>query len=164
MKFDYIKGKLFKLNYSNRDIEILISVKNENLLKKYFFGQGIREYSLLKILKNEIKKPIQNINHKTKIDSYIENEENPEMTILTVNLRHDWNGSLSVYGTSYSTYEVSIPTDFYNNAHNREIDRFIEERLDFSSLDAEEPSDYDTSDSVYWDSDFQTEIDDYEEN
>lgn len=164
MKYDYIKNKLSNLGYSYRDIEILISVKNENLLKKYFFGQGIREYSLLKILKNEIKKPIQNVSHKTKIDSFETDREETENTILTVNLRHDWNGSLSVYGTSYSTYEVSIPTDFYTNAHSREIDRFIEERLDFSSLDADEPSDYDTSDSVYWDNDFQTEIDDYEES
>jgi hypothetical protein len=163
MKFDYIKNKLINLNYNNRDIEILISVKNENLLKKYFFGQGIREYSLLKILKQAIKKPVQ---VKSKINSFTpigDDTEQEEITI-EVSIRHDWNGSLSVYGTSYSTYEVRVNRDFYENEHAREVERFLRDEIDFSSLEPEEPSDYDNGDSsIYWDNDFQSEIDNYEE-
>ena len=160
MRFDYIKNKLISLNYNNRDIEILISVKNENLLKKYFFGQGIREYSLLKILKQTIKKPVQ---VKSKVNTFIPIDNDVEEITLEVSIRHDWNGTLSVYGTSYSTYEVRVNREFFENAHRREIERYCQDEIDFSSLEPEEPSDHDTSDSVYWDSDFQCEIDNIEE-
>ena len=162
MKFDYIKNKLISLNYNNRDIEILISVKNENLLKKYFFGQGIREYSLLKILKQAIKKPVQ---VKSKVNTFIPIEDNTEQEEITleVSVRHDWSGSLSVYGTSYSTYEVRVNREFFENSHRRELERYCQDEIDFSSIEPEEPSDYETSDSVYWDSDFQCEIDIIEE-
>lgn len=162
MKFDYIKNKLISLNYNSRDIEILISVKNENLLKKYFFSQGIREYSLLKILKQAIKKPVQ---VKSKVNfTPIEDDNEQEEITLEVSIRHDWNGSLSVYGTSYSTYEVRVNREFYENAHRRELERYCQDEIDFSSLEPEEPTDYDNGDSsVYWDNDFQCEIDNIEE-
>ncbi|CAB4157141.1 hypothetical protein UFOVP683_4 [uncultured Caudovirales phage] len=161
MKFDYIKNKLIGLNYNNRDIEILISVKNENLLKKYFFGQGIREYSLLKILKQAIKKPVQ---VKSKVNTVMPIENDDEEIILEVSVRHDWNGSLSVYGTSYSTYEIRVSREFYENAHRREIERYCQDEIDFTTIEPEEPSDYDNGDSsVHWDNDFQCEIDNIEE-
>ena len=157
-----IENKLIGLNYNNRDIEILISVKNENLLKKYFFGQGIREYSLLKILKSNIKKPVQ-VKSKLNFTPVEDNTEQEEIT-LEVSVRHEWNGSLSVYGTSYSTYEVRVNREFYENSHRRELERYCQDEIDFSSIEPEEPSDYDNGDSsVYWDSDFQCEIDNIEE-
>ena len=162
MKFDYIKGKLYKLNYSSRDIEILISVKNENLLKKYFFGQGVRIYNLMEILKNDIKKPLK-VNSNIQNITETENETDDEQIELEVSVLHTWSGSLSVYGTSFSTYTVNISRANYENWHRREIERYCEDEIDFSSIDAEEPSDYDTSDSVYWNNDIQSEIDDISE-
>ena len=162
MKFDYIKSKLYKLNYSHRDIEILISVKNENLLKKYFFGQGVRIYNLLEILKNDIKKPLK-VNSKIEniTENYNENED--EQVELEVSVLHTWSGSLSVYGNSFSTYIVNMSRASYETMHRREIERYCQDEIDFSRIEPEEPNDYDTSDSVYWDSDFQSEIDDISE-
>ena len=163
MRYDYIKGKLYKLNYSNRDIEILISVKNQNLLKKYFFGQGIRIFNLMEILKNDIKKPLKLNNSKIENIQETENEDDIEQVELEVSVNHNWSGSLSVYGTSFSVHTVHISRTDYENMHRREIERYCEEEIDFSSIEPEEPSDYDTSDSVYWDSDFQSEIDNIDE-
>lgn len=165
MKFDYIKSKLLDLGYSKRDIEILISVKNENLLKKYFYGQGIREYKLITILKKSLKKPFIGV---SSVSSYTpeENEENEGNEIcLEVTLRHDFTGSISVYGTSYSTYHIRMSSDFYVNSSDREIRNYINNEIDYRDLDPENPCDYDTcGNDVYWDENgYETEIDDFEE-
>ena len=92
-----------------------------------------------------------------------ENNEDTEQVELEVSIRHDWNGSLSVYGTSFSVHTVHISRTDYEDFHRREIERYCEDEIDFSSIEPEEPCDYDTSDSVYWDNDFQSEIDNIDE-
>jgi hypothetical protein len=147
--------KLERLGFSDKDIQVL-NLKNENLKKAYFFKKGLREFSIFNILKKNIKIEIPK---QIKIRE-TENEDN--QIEIEISLTHHYSGTLTVYGTSYSNHCVMINREFFETATDRQIREYIRENIDLDSED--EPSDYDSSDnSVYWDSDYQTEIDDWNE-
>jgi hypothetical protein len=156
MKFKRIYQKLKKLGFSEKDIQVLF-LNNENLKKSYFFKKGLREISITKILEKGIK-----ILQETPISKIQSENEEPETMEIEISLRHDYSGTINVYGTSYERHTIEVSREFYENATSREIREYINESLDMDSN--ESPSDYEISDrEVNWEDDYQTEIDDWEE-
>jgi DNA gyrase/topoisomerase IV subunit B len=150
-----IYSKLERLGFTDKDIQVL-NLKNENLKKAYFFKKGLREFNIFNILKKNIKIEIPK---QIKIRE-TENEDN--QIEIEISLRHSYTGSITVYGSTYSTHYIHINREFFETATDRQIREYIRENIDMESED--EPSDYDNDSSdVYWDSDYQTEIDDFSE-
>ena len=150
-----IYAKLKKLGFSEKDIQVLF-LENENLKKSYFFKKGLREISIARILKKEIK-----ILQEIPIPE-IQSENEEETMEIEVSVRHDYSGTVNVYGTYCERHTIEVSREFYENATSREIREYIRESIDMDSSDY--PNDYEISDhDVNWDSDYQTEIEDWEE-
>lgn len=167
MKYDYIKNKLINLGYNSRDIKILINCKNIDLLRKYFYSQGIREIDLLKILKQEIKKPVSQKPSKnsTYIYGYDDDDDDEENTVrIEISFTHFYSGTVSIYGNSYECMTVSIPRRIYEDYGDRELKNYIRDNFLADTI-PDYPDDYEYShDSVSWDDDsLRTEIDYYQE-